>query len=158
MTIDPITMVVVDILGKYAVDKGVTLLKEAGQATAHAAAQLFDRVMARLKADPADARNAERFEQNPEGYQVPVADAITEKMKTDLDFATQLKVLLEDYQHAISAVGVPSINVGSVDSGAVAMQGGVAAGKGGAAVAGNVQGGIKISNRQNPQSLGEDEP
>jgi len=150
-------MVVVDVLGKYAADKGATLLKEAGQATVHAAAQLFDRVMARLKADPADARNAEHFEQNPEGYQVPVADAIAEKLKTDADFATQLTALLKDYQHAISAVSASSINMGSVDSGAVALQGGIAAGKGGAAVAGNVQGGITIRNQENPRSPGEDE-
>lgn len=158
MTLDPFTIVVVDILGKFAVDKGATLLKEAGQVTVHAAAQLFDRVMARLKADPAEARNAEHFEQNPEGYQVPMADAIAEKMRTDVDFAAQLKALLEEYQRAISAVDVSSLNLGSVDSGAVAMQGGVVAGKGGVAVQGNMQGGITIRNQQNPRSPGEDEP
>jgi len=95
MTIDPLTMVVVDILGKYVVDKGATLVKEAGQSAVQAAAKLFERVMARLKADPAEARNAERFEQNPEGYRTPVAEAIAEKVKNDSDFATQLATLLE---------------------------------------------------------------
>ena len=155
MTIDPLTMVVVDILGKYVVDKGATLVKEAGQSAIQAAAQLFEKVMARLKADPADARIAERFEQNPEGYRTPLAEAIAEKVKSDPDFATQLTALLEDYKRASNAVDASSIKVGS---GAVAMQGGVAAGEGGAAVSGDIQGGINISNKQSKNSLEGDDP
>ena len=155
MTIDPLTMVVVDILGKYVIDKGATLLKEVGQSAAQTASLLFEKAMARLKADPAEARNAERFEQNPEGYRTPVAEAIAERVKSDPDFATQLTALLEDYQRAISADDASSIKVGS---GAVAMQGGVAAGEGGVAVSGEIQGGINISNKQSKSVLEGDDP
>lgn len=142
MTIDPLTVLVVDVLGKYALDKGVTLLKEAGQAAAFAASRLFDLVLTRLNADPADAKNARRFEENPEGYRTPITDAIAEKMKADPDFAAQLSALLQEYQRAASA-NASAIQMGS---GVVATQGGIAAGEGGVAVGGNVQGGITISN------------
>ena len=57
------------ILGKYALDQGASLLADAGQGARDAAGRLFAKVMDRLKADPAEARNAERFASNPEGYQ-----------------------------------------------------------------------------------------
>ena len=153
MTIDPLTILVVDILGKYVVDKGATLVKEAGQSAAQAASQLFGKAMARLKADPAEARNAERFEQNPEGYRIPVAEAIAEKVKNDSDFAAQLTALLEDYKKAIITVDTSNVNTN-----VSATQGSAAAGKGGVAVVGNVQGGISISNRQSGRSLEANDP
>ena len=152
MTINPLTMVVVDILGKYVVDKGATLVKEAGQSAVQAAAKLFERVMARLKADPAEARNAERFEQNPEGYRTPVAEAIAEKVKNDSDFAAQLTALLEDYKK-----GIITVDTSNVNADIVAMQGGAATGEGGVAVVGNVKGGISVSNQQSGRSLEGDD-
>src|SRR5215510_11550808 len=100
MLTEPIIMLIVDVLGKYIVDEGATLVKEVGQAAAQAASRLYDFVLERLKADPADARNAEHFEENPEGYKIPVADAIGEKAESDPDFASQLSVLLEEYKKA----------------------------------------------------------
>ena len=155
MSIDPLTMLVVDVLGKYVVDKGATLLKEAGQSAVQAAAQLFEQVMNRLKTDPAEAKNAERFEKNPKDYQAAVADALAEKMKNDPEFASRLAALLEDYQKAIYRVDTSSIKVGS---GAIAMPGGIAAGEGGVAVAGNVQGGITLNNTLSQFSLKGDDP
>ncbi len=103
---DPLTTAVVTILGKYAIDKGASLLKEAGKGVAEAAGRLFDKVMQRLKADPAEAKNAERFETNPQGYQQPVADAVEDKMKSDPAFAAELKALLEELKRAESAAGI----------------------------------------------------
>jgi hypothetical protein len=154
MAIDPLTMVVVDILGKYVIDKGATLLKEAGQSAVQAAAKLFEQVMNRLKADPAETKNAERFEQNPEVYQAPIADALAEKVKNDPDFAAQLAALLKEYERALSR-DESSIQVGS---GAAAMQGGVAAGEGGVAIAGNVQCGVTLNNTLSRLSLEGDDP
>ena len=154
MTMDPLIMVAVDVLGKYVIDQGATLLKEAGQSAVQAAAKLFEQVMNRLKADPAEAKNAERFEQNPETYQVPIADALAEKVKNDPDFAAQLAALLKDYEQALNT-GATRIKVGK---GAVAMQGSVAAGAGGVAVAGNVQGGITLNNTLSRLSLKGDDP
>lgn len=146
MTIEALSLIIVDVLGKFIVDNGATLIKEAGQAAAKAASELCKLVMTRLKADPANASNAEHFEQNPEGYQVPVADAIAEQAESDPTFAAQLSVLVEEYKKAASS------NVESyieVRSGAFATGGSFAAGEGGVVVGGNVKGGIKISNTQN---------
>ena len=103
---DPLTLAISTILGKYAIDKGATLLKEAGQAAANAAGKLFDKVMQHLKADPAEAKNAERFEQNPEGYKAPMADAIDEKLKADPNLAAELKSLVEEFERARPAGGI----------------------------------------------------
>ena len=140
---DPLTTAVVTILGKYAIDKGASLLKEAGKGVADAAGRLFDKVMQRLKADPAEAKNAERFETNPQGYEQPVADAVEEKMKSDPSFAAELKALLDAFAAAQKTAGVTIVNTGS---GAVATQGGAAAGAGGVAVGGNVSGGIVVGD------------
>jgi len=155
MIIEPLTMLVVDVLGRYVIDKGATLVKEAGQSAAQAAAQLFEQVMTRLKADPAEAKNAERFEQNPEDYRTPIGEAIAEKVKSDPDFAAQLAALLEDYKKASNVVDASSIKVGS---GAVAMKSSVAAGEGGVAVSGDIQGGINISDKQSKSVLEGDDP
>lgn len=155
MSIDALTMIVVDILGKYVVDHGATLLKEAGQSAAQAASQLYELVLTQLKSDPAEARNAERFEQNPEGYQAPVADAIAEKLGSDPNFSAQLSVLIEAYQKAATSTKVSHIET---ESGAVATQGGIAAGAGGVAVGGNVKGDISIKNTRSRYSSGGTNP
>jgi hypothetical protein len=134
-------MVVVDILGRYAIDKGASLLKEAGQSAVKVAAKLFEQVMNRLKADPAESKNAERFEKNPEAFEPALAAALAEKVEKDPDFAAQLAALLKDYERARN-IGASSIQVGS---GAAALQDGIAAGEGGMAIAGNVQGGITLN-------------
>ncbi|NTU64673.1 MAG: hypothetical protein HGB05_15045 [Chloroflexi bacterium] len=97
---DPLTQQIVDVLAKYAIDKGVSLAKEAGQAAVDVAARLFRRVLDRLKQDPAEARNARRFENNPAGYAAPIADAVDEALKADPPFAAELKALLSDYRQA----------------------------------------------------------
>lgn len=152
MTIDPLTMIVVDVLGKFVIDNGVTLIKESGQAATHVASKLCELVFKHLKSDPAIARNVERFEKNPEGYQVPLADAIMEKLKADPDFSAQLSLLIEEYEEAASSFAKTDIEV---SSGAVATQDGIAAGAGGVAVGGNVKGEITIRNTTNSYSSGK---
>ncbi|MFN8596419.1 MAG: hypothetical protein U0559_09585 [Anaerolineae bacterium] len=140
---DPLTTAVTTLLGKYAIDKGATLIKEAGQAAANVAAKLFEKVLTRLKADPAEAKNADRFEQNPTGYAAPIADAVDEKLKSDPNFAAEIRHLLEEFEGARIIHGDVIDQSGS---GAIATNGGVAAGAGGAAASG---GGIAIvDNRQ----------
>ncbi len=98
---DPLTQEIVDVLAKYAIDRGVTLAKEAGQAAVDAAAKLFHKVIDRLKQDPAEAKNADRFENNPEGYKTPIADALDEKLRAEADFAAEVQALLNQYQRAV---------------------------------------------------------
>lgn len=149
MTIEAITMITVDVLGKFVLDNGATLLKEAGRSAVQIASQLYELIMTHLQADPVDAENAERFEKNPEGYQVPVSDAIAERLIEDPNFSNQLSLLIERYREAANAFTESNLEV---DSGAIATQGGVAAGAGSVAVAGNVKGKITISNIQSNYS------
>jgi hypothetical protein len=151
MTIDTLTMIAVDVLGKFVVDNGATLIKETGQAAAHVASKLCELVFTQLKANPADAKNVERFEENPEGYQVPLTDAITDKLGTDPKFSAQLMLLIEEYKEATRSFAKSNIEV---SSGAVASREGIAAGAGGVAVGGNVKGKIVIRNSQSSYSSG----
>jgi hypothetical protein len=95
---DPLTLAITTILGKYAIDKGATLLKEAGKAAADAAGKLFQKVIDRLKADPAEAKNADRFEKDPQGYAKPIADAVADKVQADPKFAAELQALVEEFK------------------------------------------------------------
>ncbi len=97
---DPITFAVTTILGKYAIDKGATLIKEAGQAAADAAAKLFQKVIDRLKSDPAEARNADRFEKEPVKHQELMGEVIGEQVKADPDFAAELQTLVDEFNQA----------------------------------------------------------
>lgn len=155
MTIDALTMMVVDVLGKYVIDNGTMLVKEVGENAAQYATQLCELVLKRLNADPVDARNAERFKNDPEGYQVPMADAIAKKMESDPNFATQLSALLDEYK---KITAVKNSAKTEIRSGTAAMQGGIAAGEGGVAVSGNVTGGINIRNTQSSRSAGGGSP
>ncbi len=112
---DIIVTAIATILGKYAIDKGATLLREGGEAVVKAAGNLFMKVMTRLKADPGEAKNAERFEQNPEAFKPAVEAALTDQMKADPNFAAELKKLLEDFDKAQKAAGVSIVNTGSGD-------------------------------------------
>jgi len=143
---DPLTSAVVAVIGKYAVDKGATLLKEAGQAAVEAAAKLFEKVIGRLRADPAEAKNAERFEKNPDEFKAPVAASVEEKMQAEPDFAAEIKKLFEEFQRAAGAAGVSQVSTGST---ATASQGSTAVGS--IQVGGDVAGGINIGSGSKPK-------
>jgi len=112
---DPIVIAIGTIIGKYAIDKGATLLKEGGEAVAKAAGNLFTKVITRLKADPAEAKNAERFEQDPEAFKPVIQAAVDDQMKADPNFAAELKALVESFDKAQQAAGVSIVNTGSGD-------------------------------------------
>jgi hypothetical protein len=121
IVMDPIVSAVVTVLGKYAIDKGVELTKEAGPKAAEAAGKLFQQVVARFRKNPADAQNLERFEQKPESYQAPVADALEMHLKTDPAFAAEIKRLLAQYQTA-APQNVPGSTIISQIAGDNAIQ------------------------------------
>lgn len=112
---DPLTTMIMTVLGKYAIDKGAGLVQEAGKAVADAAGKLFTRVIDRLKADPGEAKNAARYEKDPKTFEAPVAAAVDEQLKADPNFAAELKVLLESFDQAQKAAGVSIVNTGSGD-------------------------------------------
>ena len=107
---DPITMTIVTILGKYAIDKGIELAKEVGPKAVEAAGKLFQKVVERFSSSPADAENLRRFEKKPDGYQAPVADALEGHLK-DPAFAAEIKQLLAQYQAAAPAGATGTTNI-----------------------------------------------
>ena len=120
---------VVGVLAAYAADRGAQLAKEGGKAAVDAAERLFRKVIDRLRADPAEAKNAERFETNPEGYRAPIEDALRAKVEQDPAFGDELGQLLE----ALKQQAPATVSLVVTGSGAAAAYGGVAAGQGGAA-------------------------
>jgi len=122
---DPFTVAIVGVLTKFAADQGATLLKEGGEAVAKAAGNLFTKVIARLKADPGEAKNAERFEKNPEAFKPAVEAAVEDQMKADPNFAAELKALLEDFDKAQKSAGVSLV---ATNVTATASQGSTAVG------------------------------
>jgi hypothetical protein len=132
---DPLVGQVVGVLVGNAADKGAALAKEGGKAAIDAVGRLFSTVIGRLKGDPVTARTADGFEQDPEGYKVPVRDALADQVAADPAFAAELKALLDEVTG--QAPGAVSLVV--TGSGAAASHGGVAAGAGGIAIGGQAQ-------------------
>ena len=117
---------VVAVLGKYALDKGEGLLREAGKATADAARDLFDTVIARLKDDPATTVIAEGFEKKPDSYAQPVEDVLTEKVQADPELESRLIELMGRLKAATPPATYSILVSGS---GAVAVDHSIAVGE-----------------------------
>ena len=145
---DPLTMTIMTILGRYAIDKGVELAQDVGQAAAEVAGKLFVKVMAKLKADPGEAKNAERYEKDPKTFEAPVAAAVDEQIKADPNFAKELQQLVEQFKQA----GGASLVASNIT--ATASQGGTTVGA--FQVGGNVSGDVQIGGSQTSRSGGVD--
>jgi hypothetical protein len=141
-TMDPLTTTVMIVLGKYAIDKGAGLIQEAGKAAADVAGKLFAKVMEKLKADPGEAKNAERYEKDPKTFEAPVAAAVAEKIKADPNFAQELQQLVEQFKQA----GGASLVASQIT--ATASQGGTAVGA--FQVGGNLSGNVQIGGTSTP--------
>jgi hypothetical protein len=142
---NPLTLSIVVILGKYALDKGLELGQEVGPQALDAAAKMFKLVLERIgKKKP---ETAAEFPKDPETYEKPLQQALDKELD-DEAFAAQLRELLARYEraatlHATSAG--TSYHAEARDGGVVAQgTGAAAAGEGGLAVSGDVQGGIQI--------------
>jgi hypothetical protein len=147
--VDPITISIVIILGKYALDKGVELGKEVGPTALEKAKEMFTLVLDHLRRDPKGEVIAGEFEQDPQTYQKPLEKALAAATQADPDLAAQLKALLAQYEQAArehaAAMGT-SYQAIVTGSGAIAQgPGAVAAGAGGVAVGRDVKGGVHIS-------------
>jgi hypothetical protein len=116
---EPLAVAVATVLGKYAIDQGATLLKEAGEAAVAVAGRLFQKVIDRLKADPTETKNADRFVKNPADYQTAVADALNEQMQSDAQFTAEVQALMHEYGQAYTSSG-SSIVINGNDAFAVA--------------------------------------
>jgi hypothetical protein len=145
---DPITVSVVTILGRYALDKGTELGKAVGPKALDTAKEMFEMVLERVR--KVDPRTADKFPENPEGYQVPMKDVLQETVESDPDFAAELRALVEDYEEAAKAHAAASGTSYSATlqgSGAIAQgEGATAASGGSVAVGGNVGGNVSTGS------------
>lgn len=148
---DPLSASITIILGKYALDKGAELAKEAGPAALEKARDIVTTALGRLRKDPAGEFVAKGFEKSPQGYQEPLQEKLAEIIEADPDFAAKLETLLEAYETAAQehAAATGATYQASLEgSGAIAQgEGAVAAGKGGVAVGGNVEGGVRLGRQ-----------
>lgn len=131
---------VVAVLSKYAIDKGESLLREAGKAAADAARELFDTVVGALRNDPATTTIADGFEKKPEGYAEPVKDVLQDRLAADPALEARVRELMEQLQAATPAATYSIIVSGSgaaaVNRSQAVGEGGNLAGQGGVIVTG----------------------
>jgi len=113
-----------------------------------AAGEMFGLVLERVR--KVDPRTADKFPENPEGYQVPMRDMLQETVEADPDFAAELKALVKDYDEAAQAHAAAtgtSYNAILEGSGAIAQGKGSVAASGGSVVVGeNVGGSISTGS------------
>lgn len=143
---DPLTASVTIVLGKYALDKGAELAQEFGPTALEKAKELFVTALGKLRQDPAGEVIAAEFEKTPQVYQKPVEQKLDEAIKADPDFAARLKATLSEYEAAAEAytAGTTSRAV-QTGSGGLAQDHSVAAGEGGIAIGGDVEGGVHLN-------------
>lgn len=156
---DPITASVMIILGKYALDKGAELAKEAGPAAAKKAGELFKAALARLRRDPAGEIVAQEYEQDPPTYEKPVEKKLEAAVQADPAFAAQLQALLADYEAAAQAHAVAAgttYRATVKGSGAAAQGAGATALGKGAVQAGNVTGSIITGSQRDVKDKADD--
>ena len=99
----PLAASVVTVLGKYALDKGETLVKEVGPAAAAKAGDLLKNALGYLRRDPAKKVIADEYEQDPATYEKPVQKKLAEAADADPAFAAQLQALLAEFETAAQA-------------------------------------------------------
>lgn len=123
---DPLTASVMMVLGKYAIDKGATLLKEVGPQAAEKAGALLQKALAHLRRDPKGEMVAEEFVQDPETYAKPVQKKLDELLQANAALKTELAALLAEYEAAAKA-HTPTYQGSVRGSGALAQGAGATA-------------------------------
>jgi hypothetical protein len=131
------------VLGKYALRQGAEVARGVSKEAIALAVELLERVKAHFEAGTGEkAQKAlANYEDDPEDYEAVFEGYLKQELKANEAFRQELMALLERFQVAAPEA---EINIVVSGSGAVAIQGGVAAGEGGAAIKGDVEGGIQI--------------
>jgi hypothetical protein len=149
--VEPLTATIVVILGKYALDKGVELGKAVGPKALQTAKEMFQLVLERIGRTKPET--AAEYPQDPEAYEKPLEKALQVELTLDPEFAAQLQALVECYEQAARehAAATGRIYQATASGGSVVAQDhSVAAGAGGVAVGRDVHGGVRITNRGEP--------
>jgi hypothetical protein len=144
---DPVTAAIVTILGKYAIDAGATLAKEAGPAAKEIAARLGGKVLGYLRRKPEGKAIADGYDKNPQGYEAPLGDQVEAAIQADAALKAELEQLIEQYKTEEQAFQATiQVKVGKGGAAAVGDKA-VAVAERGVYVKGDVQGGITTGDQ-----------
>jgi hypothetical protein len=150
---DPVTLAATAtaILAPYLAKAGQALLEDAAKQIPDAVGNLWDHLAERFRSKPAAEDAAKDLLSQPgdPDNQEAFKTQLRKMLKDDPEFARELESLVAKAQAAI--------NIQVQGGGAAATTGGVAAGQGGIAVKGNVEGNIILGDKNtvkgNPKKL-----
>jgi hypothetical protein len=144
---DSLTVSVMIVLSKFALDKGENLVKDVGPDATEKAAELFYKTLARLGREAGGEFVANEFEKKPAVYEKPFAEILAAVVQTDPNWANQLQKLLVEYQtEAQIYAKTADISIATLKgSGAISQVSGDVLGER-AVMAGNVHGSIVTGN------------
>lgn len=123
---DPLTTSVMMVLGKYAVDKGVTLLKEVGPQAVEKAGALFKKALESLRRDPKGEMVADEYEADPKAAAGLLEKKLDAALQANANLKTELAALLAQYETAAKA-HTPTYQGTVTGSGALAQGAGATA-------------------------------
>jgi hypothetical protein len=143
--IDPFTISIVTILGKYALDKGLELGKEVGPKALETAREMYTATLEHLRRNPKAEVIADEFEEDPEAAESLMQKKVDEALQADETLAKRLKTLLAEYDEKVQAYAASGTNyTATVKGGGAVAQGAgaTAVGERGVHITGNVSGNI----------------
>jgi tetratricopeptide (TPR) repeat protein len=94
-----ISLAVMLVLRQYAQDNGVSLGQTMGTPASEKARELFSLVLERAK--EIDPRTAQKYPENPTGYEAPLSDVLAELLEANQNLVGEFKAMLEQYQIAV---------------------------------------------------------
>lgn len=101
---DPITVGIVVVLGKYAIDKGAEIAPVIGKQALDVAERLFRFVVDRLSSKGREEEViAKGFEKDPDVFEKPFAKILDEEMQSDAAFAAEVRRLVNEYNSSVEA-------------------------------------------------------
>lgn len=147
---DPLTISVVSILGKYAIDAGAKLIEEAGPPAAKKAAELAKVALGYLRKKPDGEVIADGFEAKPDVYAAPLEDKLDSAIQADPAFKEQLATLVSAFEEEQATYRASLTGSGAIAQG----PGATAVGERGSYVGGSA--GVVVTGDSNTVSAGGD--
>jgi hypothetical protein len=89
------------ILEQFVGDQGAALAQMAGPQASAKAGEITSLVLEEVKV--VDSRTAQKYPENPTGYQTPLNDVLNEILEANQSLITQLVTMLEQYQTTVAA-------------------------------------------------------
>jgi hypothetical protein len=157
-----ISLAVMLVLAQYTPDKGRVMEQAIGPPASEQAGEITSFVLAQVA--EVDPRTAQKYPQNPAGYDAPLNDTLDELLAANQTLVDELKTKLEKYQQLVqqaspdrpdkqaSLTGTGSIAQGKGATATTATEGGLAIGSAGGDVNVGVRQRLRHSNENENQS------